>query len=100
LTSGEGQRARSNSRSREQECFANILRLKVRIEAENALDRLSFCHQGNNGRHRDSESAQARNAPHLARIRGDPPELHGASVAPWTLEERGTDAPVGITSAS
>jgi hypothetical protein len=81
LTSGEGQRALSNGCSREQECFAYILSLEVRIEGENALDRLSFCHQGDNGRHRDPESAQAGNAPHLARIRGDPPELHEAIVA-------------------
>lgn len=68
-------RSRTASAAKEQG-FAHVLCFEVRIEGKDLLNGLLFGNQRHNSRHGNSESAQARDSAHLARIDGDAREPH------------------------
>ena len=78
---GEGQRSFADGFGRKEQRFADVVSLEVGVQREDALCRLPFSREGNDGRNWNPKTAKTRNSPHLAGIGRDPLELHIDSVA-------------------
>ena len=74
--SGQRQRALPDRFGGKEQRFADVLRLEVRIEGEDALHGLPFGHQGDDGGHGNPEPTHAGDAGHLTCIDGDALEFH------------------------
>ena len=87
---GEGQRSFADGFGRKEQRLADVVRLEVWVQREDALRRLPFSDQGNHSRDWNPKTAKTRNSPHLAGIGRDPLEFHIDSVARRPLiRERG-----------
>ena len=78
FASGERQSTFSDRLGSEEQRFADVLGLEIRIERENLLRRLSFGDQGHDCRDWNPKSAQARYSSHLAGVGRHSLELHTA----------------------
>src|SRR5262249_47876548 len=81
FASGEGQCSFADGFGRKEQRLADVVRLEVWVQSEDALCRLPFSDQGNDSRDWNPKTAKARNSPHLTGIGRDPLELHTDSVA-------------------
>ena len=89
-TGCEGQRTFPNRLGGTHQRLANVLSFQVRVEREDIVCGLPLGHQGDDGRHRNPQAAQAWDAPHLPGIGRDPRELHAYHSR---REGRGRPAP-------
>jgi hypothetical protein len=80
FTGGERKNSFPNRLGGEEERFANVASVEIRIERENVLRRLAFSDESDDRRDRDPKAAQAGDASHLARIGRNSLEVHGASL--------------------